>query len=395
MKKKIIYFHRYPIDYESEQFPAAIPILENLKKNNDVFYISMGLNGKQEIKNKIKGIKFIELPIKIDRFNTLDKWIKTLKYYLFLPETISKLKKLNPDFIICKETLPFVPSAIVRLNKPTLIDISDWWWSIMLGKNKLGRKIAQFLEKKEVEDWNKFKVICITHTKSEAKLMIDKGMNPKKIRTINAPQHKEVYFPIKNISIRNKIGIKKGSWVVAMHGIIHPSKGYFQILDWWKKIISEHKNWVLLIIGGSGEEEACREKIEKMNLKNNVIMTGWLPTQKDVNIYLNSSDCLMVTRRNTPENQGIIPSSLYHNMAVGKPTIATGLPGMSEIIEHGKNGYVFKPDSFVSFKSVLEEVYNNPAKAKKAAKKGIETASKSFDLDLCSENYSKLIREFS
>ncbi len=391
--KKIVYFHRYPVEFEAEQFPACLPLLQSLKKNYRVIYWSMKPPKAEQ--NLREGLEFREMPFEVNRFDTRDKWLKTLKFYFSLKKTIAEIKKLNPDLIICKETLPFVPSLLARTKIPLLIDISDWWWSIMLGKNRFGRKFAGFMEGLEVRDWNRFRVVAVTHTKSESKLMLKKGFSKNKIEIINAQQHKFAYFPISNNSSRARLGLKKDDWIVAVHGIMHPSKGYDQLLEWWKKIIKKHENWKLLFIGGSGEEKKYRRMVKDLDLSKNVIMTGWLPNHQQVNLYLNSADCLLVTRRNTPENVGIIPSSLYHNLAVGKPTLATGLPGMSEIIVPNVNGYIFKPDSYSSFQFALEFIHDNPKKAAAAGKAGILTAKKSFDMELCASKYAGLIRRIA
>ena len=100
-------------------------------------------------------------------------------------------------------------------------------------------------------------------------------------------------------ALRKKLNLPVGDFIVAVHGIIHPSKGYDQMLKWWKNISLNYPSWKLLIIGGAGKEKWCREKISELGLINKVIMTGWLPNQMMVNEYLNAADCLLVTRRNT------------------------------------------------------------------------------------------------
>ena len=111
-------------------------------------------------------------------------------------------------------------------------------------------------------------------------------------------------------------------------------------------------------------------------------MTGWLPTQGDVNRHLNAADCLLVIRRNSDDNQGIIPSALYHSLATGKPTVATGLAGMAEIVRHGVDGYLFEPDNYDSFRAVLEYVAVHPAEAARIGQAGMAREKECFDPDI-------------
>ncbi|MEP6663527.1 MAG: glycosyltransferase [Verrucomicrobiota bacterium] len=262
----------------------------------------------------------------------------------------------------------------------------------MLGKWKFGRKLANRIETREVADWNNFNVVCVVHTKAEGRLVEQKGMAREKIHLINAPQHEGVYFPADAKAEREKLGYTASDWVVALHGIIHPSKGYDQVLRWWAEIIKTHPDWKLLIIGGSGEENKCRALIASLRMEKNVLMTGWLSSHAEVNQALNAADCLLVVRRNSPENFGVIPSALFHSLALNKPTVATGLPGLSEIIQDRVNGFLFKPDDYDSFKNTLELVCDNKELAKTAAFNGIQTAKESFDLNTCAQKYFELIK---
>ena len=388
-KPRVVYFHRYPVEFEAVQFPAAKAIFEELGKKYELTYFSM--KSRTPDRDLRKMIKIKEIPLFVDQTKFFDKWFKTGLYYLFLPITLLRLKRINPDFIICQETLPFVPSLIGILGKPYSLAISDWWWSILFGKRKIGKKFANFMEKIEVSHWNKWKSIAIAHTKAEAKMVEQKGLSHKKIKIIHVPMPDGLFFPYNASSERKKLGIKKNDWVVAVHGIIHPSKGYDQILKWWKKVVDVYGNWKFLIIGGAGGEDWCKKLIKKLNIGRNVIMTGWLPKQSDVNRYLNAADCLLVTRRNTGENVGIIPSSLYHSMPTGKPTVATGLEGHAEIITHGVDGFLYEPDHFESFKSILEHLYKNPKIARKIGEAGIKRANECFSSKKTAINYREIV----
>jgi glycosyltransferase involved in cell wall biosynthesis len=216
-------------------------------------------------------------------------------------------------------------------------------------------------------------------------------MDPKKIRLIYPPQYEGVYYPMDGTAERQRLGFTKDDWVAAAHGIMHPSKGYGQIMDWWAELVKTRPHWRLLLIGGSGEEERCRRQIAALKLERHVLMTGWLPSHDDVNKALNAADCLLVTRRNTPENQGAIPSSLFHNLALNKPTVVTGLPGMCEVVQDKVNGFAYEPDSFESFKNTLEFVCDHPDQTLEIAARGVQTAKESFDVNRCAQQYFELI----
>jgi glycosyltransferase involved in cell wall biosynthesis len=249
------------------------------------------------------------------------------------------------------------------------------------------------MENIEIHHWNKPSVTVVAYTTREAESLKKRGLSAENVRIVNAPLYRGVYQPCDASLERHKLGFTKDDFVATVHGIIDSRKGYDQLFEWWTKLVAIHPNWKLLVIGGAGNEQWCRKTIQKLRMEENIIMTGWLPSQSDVNRHLNAADCLLVTRKNTPENLGLIPSALFHNLAVGKPTVATALPGISEIISHGVNGYLYQPDSFESFKSLLEFISQNPEVAKKIAKTGRERAEECFSPEAAAVKYFALIRE--
>jgi len=387
--KKVIYLHRYPLEYESVQFPISKELLKRLSSNYDVTYLSM--QSIAENKEIYKNIYQEKIPLKIDIPNPFDKLLKTILYYLYFPSTLKKLKKINPDFIICKETLPFIPGIVGKLKIPMLIDTDDWWWTILFGKYKYGKKFARVMEKFDVKKWNKSNSKIVAHSLAQKKFVTSLGMNPEKIIIVNAPLSKDIYFPANAKEYRKKLGFFKKDWIVTVHGMAHPNKDYIKLVNWWKEFEKVHPTWKLLIVGGGGEIEKIKNIVKIKNIKN-VILTGWLETQEEVNLALNASDCLLAIRRNTSDSWGNIPSILYHNVAIGKPHLATGLPGMSEMIKHGINGYTYKPDNFNSFKLTLEEIYNNPKKAEQVGKQSLIDSKKYFDPETSIQGYIDIIK---
>jgi len=388
-KKTIIYLHRYPIEEEAFLCPATRSILDLLTKKYNVIYIS--LKSKKIDKELRKGLIIRELPFTIDRKDPKDKWIKTILWYFCLPKIKKIILKSKPSFIVHKEQMPFIPSFLSRLNIKLLQDIGDWWWTTLLCKYNL-EKISEKIENIEIRDWNKSKNLILTaHSKAEASMIAKRGMDPNRIFVINHPSSKETFRPVDASEIKKKLNLTKDNWIIAVHGITHPSKDYNLLLNWWSKISKEHKNWILLNIGGTTGEKWYRKRLKQLKIEDNAIITGWISNPEKLNKYLNAADCLLVTRKNNLANQGLIPSSLWHSMSIGKPLIITGLPGLSEHIQDRKSGYSYIPDNYESFRSTLEHIYNNPQEAKKVAKNGIKRGEKVFNTKRCTKKYFNLI----
>ena len=390
-KPKLIILHRYPPEFELIPCPGLKKIYKMLSEEYNL--IHYGMNWKDLPDSELrKYIEVKEIPLKINLKSGFDKWFKTILYYFYLPILLLRLKKEKPKLIIYREIFPFVSSILSLLKIPMIIEITDWWPSIILGSSKFGRVIANFIESLEVKYWTKLNVIAITHNNFETKLLLERGMPKEKIRRINLPMYGGVYSPHNSKDIRKNLKFRENNFVVAIHGIIHKSKGYDQILRWWAELIKIHPNWKLLFIGGTMGEGWFRRLISELHLEKNMVLAGWISDQHKLNIYLNAADCLLATRRNTPDTFGNTPSALTHNLMTGKPTLSTGTPGISEVIRNGKNGYIFKPGNYDSFKSALEFIYAHPSKAKEVGKKGMKRVKEYFDVHKEAKDYLEVIK---
>ena len=390
-KPIVVYLHRYPPEIEAFQWPALGHLADALAPDYELVYASMGpASGKRD--EALRGnMRVIELPFTVDQTNGRDKWLKTRQWYRHLDPLLAQIQALNPALIICKETLPLIPGRVVKLGIPTIIGTSDWWWSILLGHMKWGRRLADWMEAREVRSWNRPHVRATVSTKAEGRLLAAKGMDDSRIVVINAPQNPGIFRPLNPLPAKTELGLDGKLKYAAIFGIIRGGKGYDQLLDWWKTAVAKHPDWRLVIIGGAGGEAWCRKQIARRGLGDVVHMTGWLPTKQDVNRWLNAMDAVISHRRNSPDNQGIIPSALYNGLSTGRPVVATGLPGMAEIVRDGVDGFLFTPDVEDSFIQALERVMADPEAATRIGQAGLARAAECFDPKATAKAHRALI----
>ena len=136
-----------------------------------------------------------------------------------------------------------------------------------------------------------------------------------------------------------KFGLKE-RYVVACVGRITPLKNFEMFINAIKLASDELPNIKGLIVGGvrSDKEEYFGEikvLVKKLNLDDKIEFTG--PQSKMAEIYAMSD--LVVNCSKKPEAFG---RSLIEAMAMGTPVIAPAIGGPLDIIEDGKNGFLFE-----------------------------------------------------
>ena len=392
-KPIVVYLHRYPPEIEAFQWPALRELAAALAPDFELVYLCMGpANGKRD-ESLRQTMRVIELPFAVDQTDGRDKWLKTLRWYANLGGLLKQIRVLEPALVICKESLPFIPGRVAALGRPTIVETSDWWWSILLGHFGWGRKLADALEARETRGWNRPGVAATVSTQAEGRLLAAKGLDPARVAVINAPQNPGIFRPLDPAPTKAELGLDPALKHFAIFGIIRGGKGYDQLLDWWQTAIAKHPDWRLVIIGGAGGETWCRKEIAKRGLEQAVHMTGWLPTKQDVNRWLNAMDAVLSHRRNSPDNQGIIPSALYNGLSTGRPVVASGLPGIAEIVRDGVDGFLYAPDDGASFVAALERVVADPEAAARVGRAGCARAAECFDPRAAAQAHRQLIDE--
>jgi len=131
-------------------------------------------------------------------------------------------------------------------------------------------------------------------------------------------------------SLINSISSKKKKFGACMIGGLRPSKGLYNIVPIWKKVIEEIPQATLVIVGGGLKEyETHLEKeVKKAELQNNIFLKGAL-ANKEALKYLKSSKIFFFPSHE--EGWGI---AILEALSCKKPVIAYDLPVYSNIFKN-------------------------------------------------------------
>lgn len=115
---------------------------------------------------------------------------------------------------------------------------------------------------------------------------------------------------------------------------------------------------LICIIGGTGAEKANLQKlIHKRGLEDCVFLTGYVNNVKQL---LAESDCLVF-----PSYQEGLPVAMMEAMAAGIPIVASRIRGVTDLLLHGKGGYLvsgFNPSEYAGkVRRLFVEEYGHSA----------------------------------
>ena len=135
---------------------------------------------------------------------------------------------------------------------------------------------------------------------------------------------------------RREFGIGIEDFVIGNVARLETRKGHKFLIDAFKNVVGEQKdNHVkLLIIGEGNKREYLESYVHELNLGDKVIFTGY---REDVEELMAMMDIFVLTSL----REGL-PRVLVQAAAVGIPSIAFNVDGVSEIIRDDYNGFLVR-----------------------------------------------------
>ena len=134
---------------------------------------------------------------------------------------------------------------------------------------------------------------------------------------------------------RELLGVTQGKArprVVLMMAAFEPRKRHLPFLRAFARVADTLPNLKLLLAGAGPEEASIRTAVEGLGLQSKVVFCGHRP---DPEALFALADLSVLTSA-----QEGLPRVAVQSMAAGCPMVVQDLPGIEEIIDHGRNGMV-------------------------------------------------------
>lgn len=166
-------------------------------------------------------------------------------------------------------------------------------------------------------------------------------------------------------NIKNKINIKIR---IGFFGHLSHNKGSDMLLNAFLKLNNDN---IELFIAGLGNLE---DELKKISLKHeNIIIKGYID---NIEKTIASCDLLVFPYKYSEMILGLSLSAI-EGLAMGKPLIVSNNNCLRDLVEHGKNGYMFNNENELI--NYLKEMTRNK---NGIIKFGLESKKKSYEFDI-------------
>lgn len=134
----------------------------------------------------------------------------------------------------------------------------------------------------------------------------------------------------------DKYGIRKDDGIIGMVARFKKGRGHRTLIESFSKILKTFPK-AKLILAGKGEEKEKMEKLsESMELRESVIFTGYLKSELSEAYRAMTAACVL-----EEGNDGSM-RTILEAMSCGIPVISMDRGSASEIINHGRTGFIAK-----------------------------------------------------
>lgn len=199
-------------------------------------------------------------------------------------------------------------------------------------------------------------LIVITQRLQELYQML--GMEKQRISVApDGIDGRRLFQSCKSGDARKKLQIPLDRNIICYTGHLFPWKGVY-ILAESGQYLPEY--CLIYIVGGlEADQKALQQFIHSQGIRN-VTLTGYIP-YREVATYLSAADVLVLPNTAIADisREYTSPLKLFEYMGAGRPIVASDLPSLREIVRHGENAWLVKPDDPQSLAEGIMTVLND------------------------------------
>jgi glycosyltransferase involved in cell wall biosynthesis len=192
----------------------------------------------------------------------------------------------------------------------------------------------------------------------------------------------EKYEKLKeNPELKNELKIKNEK-IILTGGRLSFEKNLETFLYIAKNVKKEFSEVKFIIVGEGEEKEKLLKLTDKLDLKNDVIFTGY---RSDLPQLIKISDIIVLISL----WEGM-PNLIIEGMLCKKPVICTEIGGGREIIKDRETGFLVNPKDIQKIVERILTLLKNPEIFEKMGEKGYNFIKENFSLERMIQNYENL-----
>jgi len=186
----------------------------------------------------------------------------------------------------------------------------------------------------------------------------------------------------KVLDIKQSLNIQEGEFVFGTIARLDPIKNHRMMLNAFSSSLKSMPTAKLIIVGDGELMDTLKSLIDKLNISNNVILTGYIPYPKD---YLAVFDIFLLSSLSEGTSM-----TLLEAMSLSKPCIVTDAGGNKEIVTNKETGLVSDNDNMQQFSDAMLTLAKDASTTAEYGLAAKQRFDAKFDVAHMSAGYQKL-----
>lgn len=188
------------------------------------------------------------------------------------------------------------------------------------------------------------------------------------------PIHDGLEIPenVESIDLRKAFDLPKDSTVMVGAGRIVYQKGFDYLVRVAKMAKDQNMNWRFIIIGKGQLENELKQMSKDLGVEDYIKFVGF---RKDVFPIMKAADIFVLSSRSES-----MTHVLREAMSMKTACVATDVHGISELIEHGKSGYIVTPESPKELFNGIKHLIDNTALKSQIEENSLKRIKEAFTM---------------
>ncbi len=213
--------------------------------------------------------------------------------------------------------------------------------------------------------------LILTITPNHTRYVVKMGADAAKVKLLPLPVDTGLFRPgLDSAEIRQKWSLSPQDKVVLFIGTLFSFSGLDGFLREFPRIVRQVPDARLLIVGDGSQRKELEGIIQKLGLREQVIVTGFQPFTS-MPQYINLAAVCINPFLNGPATRDIFPGKIIQYVACGKAVVATPLLGITSLISDESKGVLYAETPAAMADKVIR-LLKYPQELKKVEQAGLD-----------------------
>ena len=175
-------------------------------------------------------------------------------------------------------------------------------------------------------------------------------------------------------AFRARVGLPQDAFVVGHVGRLAPEKNLGFLARSVARFLARARNARFLVVGGGSAATELVAQLEDAGVGKQLVMAGTLVEQDLVDAY-QAMDAFAFASRT--ETQGMVVTEA---MAAGVPVVALDAPGVTDVVQDGRNGWLLPEEDADAFARALAQLAVVPTERRAELRAQVRRATEPFSM---------------